>query len=110
MSESVALTTGQERAALWIEANASRRAVFVTDAYINSPVDYAGRLRITTCGRWAAPSREPACDDIQNAQRPRANSVVNRPSTRMEATASGVPKRDRARPPSIRKRGKTPRM
>ena len=54
LSDSVALTTGQERAARWIANNTPQRAVFVTDAFINSPVDYAGRLRITTFGPYAA--------------------------------------------------------
>ncbi|HEY5276149.1 MAG TPA: hypothetical protein VIK38_06380, partial [Coriobacteriia bacterium] len=54
LSDSVALTTGQERAARWIAGSTPQRAVFVTDAFINSPVDYAGRLRITTFGPYAA--------------------------------------------------------
>ena len=54
LSESVALSTGQERAARWIADNTPQRAVFVTDAFINSPVDFAGRLRITTFGPYAA--------------------------------------------------------
>jgi len=53
-AESVALSIGQERAAQWIEVNTPQRAVFVTDANINSPVDYAGRLRLTTFGTIAA--------------------------------------------------------
>ena len=56
VSEPIALSTGQERAARWIGANTPQRSVFVTDAYINSPVDYAGRLRITT---FAAVRRQP---------------------------------------------------
>jgi len=54
LSDSVALSTGQERAARWIADNTPQRAVFVTDAFINSPVDFAGRLRITTFGPYAA--------------------------------------------------------
>ena len=54
VSQPVALTTAQEQAAVWIAANTPQRAVFVTDAFINSPVDYAGRLRITTFGPYAA--------------------------------------------------------
>ncbi len=54
VSEPITLSTAQERAAVWIAANTPQRAVFVTDAYINSPVDYAGRLRITTFGPYAA--------------------------------------------------------
>ncbi len=38
----------------WILANTPQRSVFVTDAFINSPVDYAGRLRISTFGPYAA--------------------------------------------------------
>ncbi|HSW41679.1 MAG TPA: hypothetical protein VLM76_04135 [Patescibacteria group bacterium] len=54
VSEPVALGTGQERAARWILANTPQRSVFVTDAFINSPVDYAGRLRISTFGPYVA--------------------------------------------------------
>src|SRR4029078_6056668 len=43
-----ALTVPQEAAARWIAANTPERSVFITDAFINSPVDLAGRLRITT--------------------------------------------------------------
>jgi len=53
-SDWVALSPGQERAARWIAAETPQRSVFVTDAFINSPVDYAGRLRITTFGTYAA--------------------------------------------------------
>ncbi len=48
------VTTGQEQAAEWIAQNTPQRAVFVTDAYINSPVDLAGRLRITSFGPYVA--------------------------------------------------------
>ncbi len=44
----VALSLGQERAAHWIESETPERSVFITDAFINSPVDLAGRLRILT--------------------------------------------------------------
>ncbi len=54
LSEPVAMSTAQQRAAVWIGDNTPPRAVFVTDAFINSPVDYAGRLRITTFGPYAA--------------------------------------------------------
>jgi hypothetical protein len=54
LSEPVAMSTAQEQAARWIAANTPQRSVFVTDAYINSPVDYAGRFRITTFGPYAA--------------------------------------------------------
>jgi hypothetical protein len=54
MSESVALSPGQEQAARWIQSDTPPRSVFVTDAFINSPVDYAGRLRVTTFGPYAA--------------------------------------------------------
>ncbi len=50
----VALSPGQERAARWIAAETPQRAVFITDAFINSPVDYAGRLRVTTFGPYVA--------------------------------------------------------
>ena len=54
VSEPVVLSLAQERAGRWIAANTPQRSVFLTDAFINSPVDYAGRLRITTFGPYAA--------------------------------------------------------
>lgn len=54
LSESVTLSPAQEQAARWIAANTPQRSVFLADAFINSPVDYAGRLRITTFGPYAA--------------------------------------------------------
>jgi hypothetical protein len=42
------MSTAQERVAHWIEAETPERSVFITDAFINSPVDLAGRLRIAT--------------------------------------------------------------
>jgi hypothetical protein len=53
-SEPVTLSPAQQRAAVWIGDNTPPRAVFVADAFINSPVDYAGRLRITTFGPYVA--------------------------------------------------------
>lgn len=53
-SPAVALTGAQERAAHWIAANTPQRSVFVTDAFINSPVDLAGRLRIVSFGPYVA--------------------------------------------------------
>ena len=50
----VALGIPEERAAHWIAANTPERSVFITDPNINSPVDLAGRLRITTFGPYAA--------------------------------------------------------
>jgi Uncharacterized membrane protein (DUF2298) len=50
----VAITAPQERAARWIAANTPERSVFVTDAFINSPVDLAGRLRISTFGPYVS--------------------------------------------------------
>jgi hypothetical protein len=52
--EQLALTTAQERAAQWIEANTPPGAIFITDAWINSPVDLAGRLRVTSFGPYVA--------------------------------------------------------
>jgi hypothetical protein len=52
--DTVAMSNGQEQAAHWIAANTPERSVFVTDAYIDSPVDLAGRLRVTTFGPYAA--------------------------------------------------------
>ena len=45
-SNVVTVTTAQERAARWIDGDTPERAVFVTDAFINSPINLAGRLRI----------------------------------------------------------------
>ena len=53
-SATVAMTDAQERAAAWIAMNTPHRSVFVTDAWMDSPVDLAGRLRITTYGPYAA--------------------------------------------------------
>jgi hypothetical protein len=53
-SDLVVLSLPQERAAHWIEAYTPERSVFVTDAFINSPVDLAGRLRLTTFGPYVA--------------------------------------------------------
>jgi hypothetical protein len=53
-SPAVALSGSQERAARWIAANVPQRSVFLTDAFINSPVDLAGRLRITSFGPYVA--------------------------------------------------------
>jgi hypothetical protein len=54
LADSVALTSAQERVGRWIAANTPERSVFLTEAFINSPVDLAGRLRITTFGAYAA--------------------------------------------------------
>jgi hypothetical protein len=53
-SDVVAVGLAQETAARWIAANTPERSVFVTDAFINSPVDLAGRLRISTFGPYVS--------------------------------------------------------
>ena len=53
-SSEVAVALPQEAAARWIAANTPARAVFITDAFINSPVDLAGRLRIPTFGPYVS--------------------------------------------------------
>ncbi len=53
-SDTVAVGLAQETAARWIAANTPERSVFVTDAFINSPVDLAGRLRISTFGPYVS--------------------------------------------------------
>lgn len=53
-SDVVAVGIPQEKAARWIAANTPERSVFVTDAFINSPVDLAGRLRISTFGPYVS--------------------------------------------------------
>ncbi|MFP5342012.1 MAG: hypothetical protein ACLGIJ_03665 [Candidatus Limnocylindria bacterium] len=50
----VTMSLAQAAAGRWIEANTPERAVFATDDFINSPVDLAGRLRITTFGPYVA--------------------------------------------------------
>ena len=53
-SPTVALSLSQETAARWIAGHTPLHAVFVTDAYINSPVDLAGRLRVSTFGPYVS--------------------------------------------------------
>lgn len=53
-SDVVTVTAAQERAARWIGENTPERAVFVTDAFINSPIDLAGRLRVSTFGPYVS--------------------------------------------------------
>ena len=53
-STDIALGIPEEQAGHWIAANTPERSVFITDPNINSPVDLAGRLRITTFGPYAA--------------------------------------------------------
>ncbi|MHB8958630.1 MAG: DUF2298 domain-containing protein [Candidatus Limnocylindrales bacterium] len=48
------VSAAQQQAAAWIAQNTPQRAVFVTDAYINSPIDLAGRLRVTSFGPYVA--------------------------------------------------------
>ena len=50
----VTVSLAQEAAGRWIERNTPQRSVFVTDAFINTPVDIAGRLRLTTFGPYVA--------------------------------------------------------
>jgi hypothetical protein len=50
----VVLSLSQAAAARWIEDNTPDRSIFVTDTFINSPVDLAGRLRITTFGPYVS--------------------------------------------------------
>jgi len=67
-SDWVTLSVSGERAADWIRANTPERAVFVTEANINSPVDLAGRLRLTTFWAYAANlgyDPGPRADDVK---------------------------------------------
>ena len=50
----IVLSLPQAAAARWIEDNTPDRSVFITDTFINSPVDLAGRLRITTFGPYVS--------------------------------------------------------
>ncbi len=53
-SSVVALGVPQERAGRWIEDHTPDGSVFLTDAFINSPVDLGGRSRITTFGPYVS--------------------------------------------------------
>ena len=53
-STPVTMTLARERADRWIEVNTPDRSVFLTDAFINSPVDLAGRMRITAFGPYVS--------------------------------------------------------
>ena len=67
-SDWVTLSVSGERAAQWIRENTPERAVFVTEANINSPVDLAGRLRLTTFWAYAANlgyDSGPRSDDVK---------------------------------------------
>ena len=48
------LSTQQLAAANWVAANTPQRSVFVTDGWVNSLTDAAGRLRLTTFGPYVA--------------------------------------------------------
>jgi hypothetical protein len=50
----VVMSAAQLAAGRWIEGHVPERAVFITDAFINSPVDIGGRLRITTFGPYVS--------------------------------------------------------
>jgi hypothetical protein len=50
----VVVSLPQAAAGRWIETSTPERAVFVTDDFINSPVDLAGRLRVTTFGPYVS--------------------------------------------------------
>jgi hypothetical protein len=50
----VVMSLAQEAAGRWIETHTPDRAIFATDDFINSPVDLAGRLRITTFGPYVS--------------------------------------------------------
>jgi hypothetical protein len=63
----VVMSLAQEAAGEWIETHTPDRAVFATDDFINSPVDLAGRLRITTFGPYVSNfgyDPEPRAADI----------------------------------------------
>jgi hypothetical protein len=50
----VVMSSGQERASRWIDSNTPDDAIFITDAFINSPVDLVGRRRIMTFPPYVA--------------------------------------------------------
>ncbi|MDP9250030.1 MAG: hypothetical protein M3O78_01510, partial [Chloroflexota bacterium] len=47
-NRSLVLSTGEAAAADWIAANTPEHSVFVTNGWLNSPTDAAGRLRLLT--------------------------------------------------------------
>lgn len=64
----VVLSVPDERAAGWIREHTPEQAVFVTEPSINSPVDLAGRLRLTTFGPYVANlgyDPGPRSDDVR---------------------------------------------
>jgi hypothetical protein len=50
----VVMDLANAAAGRWIETHTPDRAIFATDDFINSPVDLAGRLRITTFGPYVS--------------------------------------------------------
>jgi uncharacterized membrane protein len=48
------LTSAELRAADWVAANTPADAIFVTDGWVNSLTDAAGRRRLTTFGPYVA--------------------------------------------------------
>lgn len=97
VSEPVALTLAQEQAGRWIAASTPPGSVFVTDAWINSPVDLAGRFRITTFGPYAANlGYDPAVreDDVRTAYcggPDAAAEVMARYGSRYVLSSGGMP-------------------
>ena len=67
INPAIVISLPQAAASRWIEANTPERSVFVTDDFINSPVDLAGRLRITTFG--------PQIENLGYDPAPRAAAV-----------------------------------
>lgn len=82
-----ALSLEQESAARWIEANTPQRSVFVTDAFINSPVDLAGRLRLS--------SYDPYITNMGYDPAPR-DAEVRRIYCEGDASAASLMRRDGA--------------
>jgi len=69
-SDTVVMSSGRAQAARWIEASTPERSVFLTDPDINSPVDLAGRLRITTFAPYVANlgyNPDPRAADVHRA-------------------------------------------
>jgi hypothetical protein len=50
----IALSYPDFEAAEWIKANTPQKTVFATSAHVNSPVDYAGRLRLLSFAPYAS--------------------------------------------------------
>jgi hypothetical protein len=83
-SQNFLLSTDQLAAAVWIAAETPEEAVFVTDDWIISPTDPAGRLRLTSFGPYIAnlgydpADRQAAVHAIRCGGDPQASAALMR--------------------------------